>query len=607
MSYEVKPPPVPKEPGSLEGALVGGRYVVGRRIGRGGMGTVYAARQTTLNREVAIKFLNVGDRLTPAVVQRFEQEARLVASLRHPNIVDMYEYGTHEGIPYMVMEYVEGSTLSARLKESGAFSAAEAVSIVRQTLDALALAHAHKIVHRDLKTENLMLVSRGLSRDIVKVLDFGIAKILAEDELGEEERFTRTGLILGSPKTMPPEQIAGDRVDHRADIYSLGVIFYRLLAMRYPFLGADPMAVLYKHVNEAPPQLDRDVCPKALWHVLRKAMAKAPEDRYQSAEAMAADLDRVARSLDLTGRTREEPQVVIPRRIRPVAVALGGLAALLAGAALWFGLGREPGAPGTPPPPAAPPGVAPRPEAGSGGAPGKEAITIKAAAEAAEREAAAEAPADAGVVPPVVPSADPAAAPLVDAPPAPQPAAVALVHIDLHTVPTQLDVLAADARDDGPSMGLTPLVLNVPVAALPYRVRFRRGTTVTTPMPLRVVDGEQEARLTVDLSTFFADEGRPRGSASASQAAGPAAEAAAQQGPVRPGKGRPSRGAAPPAPASGGGAAVMAGESVDPVPPVPQETVVPTVGSGPSFAVPTVDDDPRSSKVPGEEPSVPAL
>ncbi|GMV38391.1 MAG: hypothetical protein AMXMBFR64_01070 [Myxococcales bacterium] len=604
MSHEMKPPPVPKEPGSLEGALVGGRYVVGRRIGRGGMGTVHAARQTTLNREVAIKFLNVGDRLTPAVVQRFEQEARLVASLRHPNIVDMYEYGTHEGIPYMVMEYVEGSTLSARLKEAGAFSAAEAVSIVRQTLDALALAHAHKIVHRDLKTENLMLVSRGLSRDIVKVLDFGIAKILAEDELGEEERFTRTGLILGSPKTMPPEQIAGERVDHRADIYSLGVIFYRLLAMKYPFLGADPMAVLYKHVNEAPPQLGRDVCPKALWPVLRKAMAKAPDDRYQSAEAMAADLDRVARSLDLTGRTREEPLVATPRRMKPAAVALGGLAALLAGAALWYGLGREQAAGPAPPESGAALSGAPRPETGPGGAPSGEAITIKASTAPETRGAPAAAPAGPDIAPQVVPSAEPAAAPLVDPPPAPQPAAVALVHIDLHTVPTQLDVLAADARDDGPSMGLTPLVLNVPAAALPYSVRFRLGTTVTAPMPLRVADGAQEARLTIDLSPVFTDDAPTQGSASAAKAAGPLSESALQG--RRSGRGRqggPSM-VAPAPPASD--AQPQPSEQREPGLPPRRETEVPVVGSG-TFSVPAVGDDSKTSKVPGEEPSVPAL
>ena len=465
----------------LLGASIGGRYSVVRRIGRGGMGTVYLARQETLNREVAIKFLNVAGKMSSGLADRFEKEARTVAGLDHPNIVGLYDYGTHEGLPYMVMEYVNGTTVAARIGSDGPFKASEAVAIVRQALDALAMAHAHKVVHRDLKPENLMLVSRGLSRDLVKVLDFGIAKILSEEDgISEEERFTQTGLILGSPKTMSPEQIAGRPVDHRADIYSIGVILYLLIAGKFPFLGSTPMSVLYKHVHDDPPLIPRESCPKPLWSVVEKALSKSVAQRYQSAEEMAMDLDAVADALNYTSRTLERMKLPNDRPRRGTLVVVGAAVFTAVMLALFLLLYR--------PPPAQGP-------------------ALQAHAPQVPTEASAPM-VEPGVAPESAPTeAAPVEVAAVQVPV--KPPVVSMVRVVVDTAPSGLEVLTKGVADDGASIGSTPLNMQLSASAFPYTVRFRREGVVSPEMLLSVRPGDTSANWHFDLMGTFGPTEEP--------------------------------------------------------------------------------------------------
>jgi serine/threonine-protein kinase len=272
-----------------EAALHVGPYLLLERLGAGGMGQVFKARHTRLGKLVALKLIHphyLGDR---AAAKRFLREMQSLSRLDHPNIVRALDAGEDNGRAYLVMEYVEGADLARLLKDKGALSLALACDCARQA--ALALQHAHEqgLVHRDVKPSNLLLAADGT----VKLLDLGLARLGATGETDAATTLTDTGLLMGTPDYVAPEQILDSkRVDIRADLYSLGCTLYHLLAGRPPFAGGTAGQKLMQHQMIEPPALAtlRPEVPATLVAVVQKLMAKKPEDRYQSPPELAAML-----------------------------------------------------------------------------------------------------------------------------------------------------------------------------------------------------------------------------------------------------------------------------------------------------------------------------
>jgi serine/threonine protein kinase len=251
-----------------------GKYRVLERVGRGGMGTVYRAIDETLHREVAIKVLNA-ELNDPEVAKRFRAEAITVARLSHPGIATIYELFQHEGQWLMVMEFVRGETLERVVERAGAQTAERAAELCMQSLAALAHAHSMGVVHRDLKPANIMVTESGT----VKIMDFGIARVAGTEHL------TNAGFMMGTPAYMAPEQVLGHEIDARADIYALGVVFYRLVTAQLPFRGETPFAMAQAQVNNQPTPVRtvRADLPPWVDEVMTRSLAKKPEERFQSA------------------------------------------------------------------------------------------------------------------------------------------------------------------------------------------------------------------------------------------------------------------------------------------------------------------------------------
>ncbi len=263
-----------------------GRYRVVAKVGHGGMGDVYKAYQESLERTVAIKILPAALGRDETFRARFEREARSVAQLQHPNILNIYDYGEQDGLTYLVMEYARGGTLKDRITEP--LPLEEVARIVGQVGAALAYAHKRGVIHRDVKPSNVLLTEDG--RPLLA--DFGLAKMME----GSTE-LTASGMSVGTPEYMSPEQGQGMPVDHRADLYSLGVVLYEMVTGHKPYTADTPMAVIIKHMTETlpSPRLLRPDLPAAIERVIVRALAKAPGDRYASAEEMVAALDRALR------------------------------------------------------------------------------------------------------------------------------------------------------------------------------------------------------------------------------------------------------------------------------------------------------------------------
>jgi serine/threonine protein kinase len=276
----------------LTESVLGGRYRVEARIGSGGMGEVYRGVDTVLDRTVALKILLPQFARDANFVDRFRREAQAAARINHPNIVGIYDSGSDDETPFIVMEFIEGRTLADFMSGGGRFTAVHAVEVTEKICDALAFAHAAGVIHRDIKPANVMVTRKGE----VKVMDFGIARIVAGPQTAPQ-----TSAVLGTAAYISPEQAQGQPVDGRSDIYSLGSVLYEMLTGKPPFTGDSPVAVAYKQVNEAPTLPSRsnaDVSP-LLDAVLMRALAKNPANRYQTAEEFRADLERARLGQDV--------------------------------------------------------------------------------------------------------------------------------------------------------------------------------------------------------------------------------------------------------------------------------------------------------------------
>ena len=260
-----------------------GRYHILEQLGEGGMATVYKAYDTRLETDVAVKVIRTENILPSTLdrsLKRFEREAKALARLTHPNIVKVTDYGEYEGKPYLVMEYLPGGTLKQKLGKPIPWN--EAITILLPIARALDFAHRQSMIHRDVKPSNILITADGEPM----LTDFGIAKIL---DLEETQDLTGTSAAVGTPEYMAPEQATAKTVDHRADIYALGVVLYEAVTGRKPFIADTPMAVLIKHATESLPRPSQFAAnlPEAVEKLLIKAMAKKPDDRYQTMNKMA--------------------------------------------------------------------------------------------------------------------------------------------------------------------------------------------------------------------------------------------------------------------------------------------------------------------------------
>jgi len=316
-----------------------GHYEVLRELGRGGMGIVYKAHETSLNRPVALKVLPAHLAGNDEYVKRFTKEARAAARLNHPHVVTIYAIDAFEGSPFIAMEYVKGRELAAVIAERGPLPMAEALEIAAQVASALAVAHGLGIIHRDIKPQNVMIDAAGRA----KVMDFGIAKVLDEKTMA----LTQDGSVLGTPAYMSPEQCSGGTVDARSDVYSVGVLLYQMLAGAVPFRGETPLAILHKILNEPPPPVRgfNPAVPAAVVELLDRALAKAPDKRHPTAAAFESDLRRLAaRSAAATENLRAAvtervtlgagPPPSVADRLRGLAPRLPAWAQGLRGAAI---------------------------------------------------------------------------------------------------------------------------------------------------------------------------------------------------------------------------------------------------------------------------------
>jgi len=277
-----------------------GRYEIIGELGQGAMGVVYKARDPLIDREVAIKTINLSLAMDERdeFEARFYQEAKAAGRLGHPNIVTIYDVGRGEEVAYIAMEYLQGRELRDILNEKPLLPLREGLSIVSQVAQGLAYAHEHDIVHRDIKPSNVMVVRDGH----VKITDFGIARMASSAVR------TQTGMVLGSPKYMSPEQVMGKITDHRSDIFSLGGMLYEMLTGQVPFIGENVNAIMYQTLNSIPaaPSSTNPALPEMLDYIIAKALAKDLEARYQSAHDLAEDLkaclDSLPRDSGLPGK-----------------------------------------------------------------------------------------------------------------------------------------------------------------------------------------------------------------------------------------------------------------------------------------------------------------
>jgi len=266
--------------------VLSGRYEIHRRLARGGMAEVFLARDSALDRPVAVKMLFPEFAADPSFVERFRREAQASANLAHPNIVGVYDWGSEAGTYFIIMEYVDGQSLAEVLRSAGPLHSRRAAEITFEIADALGFAHTRGVIHRDVKPGNVLISSTG----VAKMTDFGIARALSSPS----EDLTQAGSVMGTATYFSPEQAQGFAVDARSDLYSLGVVLYEMVCGRPPFTGESPVAIAYKHVQEPPPPPSRFVSgiPAGVEAIILKLLSKNPDNRYLSADDLRADLRR---------------------------------------------------------------------------------------------------------------------------------------------------------------------------------------------------------------------------------------------------------------------------------------------------------------------------
>ena len=339
----------PLEPTNLSGSTIDQRFHILSRIGAGGMSEVYKAEHIILQKIVAIKVLHKQQEAQDHGIERFQQEAKAISTLDHPNIVKVYAFGASETDQlYLVMDYLEGKSLAEILSAEGHLSWDRATNLVRQIAEGLEQAHSRGIVHRDLKPSNIIIQIDEAGCELVKIVDFGIAK-LTVDSGKEIKKLTHDGNTCGSPPYMSPEQCMGEVADARADVYSLGVMTYELLIGKRPISGRSSMETMQNHLNQTPPlfsmvEAKHDI-PKSLEAIVRKCLEKDPDYRYQNMHDLKADLNQVGTSSKketLLESTQEKISAEIElsersKTIRKGVIAVAVIIALTSGFGfLWF-------------------------------------------------------------------------------------------------------------------------------------------------------------------------------------------------------------------------------------------------------------------------------
>jgi serine/threonine protein kinase len=277
------------------GSVINDRYELLELLGQGGMGSVFKAKRLMLERQFALKILKCTASDSQDSRARFEREAKTAARLSHPSLVSVYDYGTTaDGEEFIVMDFIAGKSLAEIVSVTGPLETKRAIHIFSQIVDGLAHAHAHGVIHRDLKPSNVMILAGEKGIDSVKIVDFGIAKIVG-DQGDTTPALTKTGEVFGSPMYMSPEQCRGQIPDHRSDIYSLGCLMYECLIGQPVFTADNSLALIFKHIHEAPAAFDsssgRNLVPSSLAGVVLKALAKSPDGRYQSMEDLREALN----------------------------------------------------------------------------------------------------------------------------------------------------------------------------------------------------------------------------------------------------------------------------------------------------------------------------
>jgi serine/threonine-protein kinase len=306
------------ETGDLVGSIIADRYHVLRKLGEGGMGTVFLAEHVKMGRKSAVKVMNPGMKHDADAISRFNREASNASKINHPNVCAVYDFGeTSEGMIYLAMEFIEGPPLTKVIEEQGALPPLRAAEIARQVADALGVAHDMGIVHRDLKPDNIMLTKNRDGSDCAKVVDFGIAKAANN----EAQKVTKTGLVVGTPEYMSPEQLSGDKLDGRSDIYALGLVTFNMLTGKLPFPAETLQESMIMRLTDRPKQLAEmksDVAwPTELQTVIDRALERSVDARYQTSGEFGRDLLGAVKVIRESTATKQFTQMMSPPKPVP--------------------------------------------------------------------------------------------------------------------------------------------------------------------------------------------------------------------------------------------------------------------------------------------------